>query len=149
VPDHFELFPEIVALGRDRIQLFCDDWCRGPQAKECGVASIAVAENAASIAPTLEIYASNFSRGDDLHFPFDRVAEFIIDNSCDEQSRPALKDRLQDLRRKIGVKQFQRYKVNLDAHAMALRCPSCSLVMVTQHRIYEGQKFGGKFEPMT
>ncbi len=68
------------------------------------------------------VHASNYAKGDQLHFPFDRVVEFIINQGCRESDRSTLKDRLRQLRRKVGVELFQRYKVNLDAYAMVLRC---------------------------
>ena len=45
MPEAFEPFPEIAALGRDRLQQLCEEWCRQPQAKEFGIASVSVASN--------------------------------------------------------------------------------------------------------
>ena len=132
MPEAFEPFPEIAALGRDRLQQLCDEWCCQPQAKEFGVASVGVASTGLSLEPVFEIYASNYAKGDQLHFPFDRVVEFIIDHGCRDAERSRLRDRLRQLRQKVGVELFQRYNVNLDAYTMAIRCPSCSMVLVTR-----------------
>ena len=140
MPEAFEPFPEIAALGRARLQQLCDEWCRQSRAKEFGVASISVSSNGLGLEPVFEVHASNYGRGDQLHFPFDRVVEFIIDHGCPEAARSDLKHRLRLFRQKVGVELFQRYKVNLDAYSMALRCPSCSLVLVSQCRIFKGQE---------
>ncbi len=145
----FEPFPEIAALGRDRLQQLCDEWCRQPQAKEFGIVSIIVTPDGLSLEPVFQVHASNYTKGDELHFPFDRVVEFIIDHGCREADRSRLRDRLRQLRQKVGVGLFQRYKVNLDAYTMAFRCPLCSMVLVSQYRIFKGQEFRGTFEPMT
>jgi hypothetical protein len=149
MPEAFEPFPEIAALGRVRLQQLCDEWCRQPQAKEFGIVFVRVTAAGSGLEPVFEVHASNYARGDELHFPFDRVLEFIIEHGCHEADRSNLKDRLRQLRQKVGVAVFQRYKVNLDAYTMALRCPSCSMVLMSQYRIFKGQEFGGTFEPMT
>ncbi len=149
MPEALEPFPEIAALGRNRLQQLCDECCRQPEAKEFGVACVTVTPNGLSLEPVFQVHASNYARGDELHFPFDRVVEYLIDHGCRESDRSALKDRLRQLRRQAGVEPFQRYKVNLDAYTMALRCPACSLILVSQYRIFKGQQFTGTFEPQT
>jgi hypothetical protein len=141
MPEAFETFPEIVALGRGRIQQLCDEWCLEPRSAEFGVASIMVRPDCLGLLPTFEVHASNYGRGDSLHFPFDRVVEYIIDHGCHVADREGLKRRLRELRHELGVAPFQRYKVTLEAYTMALRCPACRLLLLTQYRIFKGQEF--------
>jgi hypothetical protein len=96
-----------------------------------------------------QVHASNYAKGDQLHFPFDRVLEYIIDYGCRESDRGVLKNRLRQLRQRVGVELFQRYRVNLDAYTMALRWPACSLILVSQYWVFKGQQFTGIFEPQT
>jgi hypothetical protein len=149
MPEAFEPFPEILAMGRDRVQQLCDEWCQGPQAKECGVAYVTVAPNGLSLMPTFEVYASNYAKGDELHFPHDRVVEFIIAHGCRPDEQDGLKNRLRMMRQKAGPRVFQRYKVSLEAYRMALKCPACSHGLLSQYRIFKGQEFDGTFEPIT
>ena len=87
MPEALEPFPEIAALGRNRLQQLCDEWCRQPEAKEFGVACVTVTPNGLSLEPVFQVHASNYARGDELHFPFDRVVEYLIDHGCRESDR--------------------------------------------------------------
>ena len=139
MPEALEPFPEVRSLGRNRIQGLCDEWCNGPQAKEFGVSAIQVDGECLGLSPVFLVDAKGFDKGETLHFPFDRVLGFIIDQGCPEPQWAALKERLRALRQKVGPYLFQRYKVNRQAFTMALRCPACSHLLLTDIRVFEGQ----------
>lgn len=136
-----EPFPEIVSLGRDVLQRLCNEWAAGMQAREFGVASVTVTPDCLNLQPAFLLHANNYGKGETLHFPFDLVLEFIIDNGINEGDRSRLKERLLELRRRAGVTVFQRYAVNIRGYTMALRCPDCSHLMLTQYRVFHGQEF--------
>lgn len=134
-----EPFPEVRSLGCQRIQELCDDWCSSPQAKECGVSSIQVAADCSSLNPVFFVDAQNYDKGDSLHFPFDRLLEYIIENGCLEEIKKELNQRLRTLRSKVGPRIFQRYSVNRRGFTLALRCPNCTHLLLTNIRFFEGQ----------
>lgn len=141
MPEALEPFPEIRALGHTRLQELCNDWCQLPQAKEFGLASITVTPDCMNLQPAFLLPASTYDKGDTLHFPFDRITEFLVDRGIPESARDSLKDRLRKLRQKAGVTVFQRYKTNVQAYTMAVRCKACSHLLLTQYRIFKGQTF--------
>jgi hypothetical protein len=136
-----EPFSEIRALGAARLREICDDWCRGPVASEFGVVRINVSSDCFRLDPVLQLSASDYDRGDEVHFPFDRVVGYIIDHGSPEAEKDILRVRLPELRKKCGPRVFKRYLVTLDSFRMATRCPSCSHGFLSQHRIFRGQPF--------
>ncbi len=141
MPEILEPFPEIRELGADRLRQICDEWCRGPVASEFGIVGINVSPDCTKLGPILQLSASNYNRGDQVHFPVDRIVNYIIDQTFPEAEGAILKARLSDLRKKAGPFVFQRFVVSIDAFNMATRCPSCSHGLISQHRIFRGQQF--------
>jgi hypothetical protein len=127
-------FPEIISLGQPRLQSLCDEWCREPQAAEFGVVGIVVAPDCRNLDFQVALSAANYDKGDDVHIPLDKVILYLIERAFPVGGN-------EELRRKAGVKVFQRYKVAIQAYTMALRCPVCSQGILTQFRIFEGQAF--------
>lgn len=145
-----EPFPEVMALGRQRLQQLCDEWCRTPQATELSVSKIDVPADCRQLDFTLALHAKNYDKGDTVIFPLDRILTFISERCLDETQRQAVASRLRELREKVGSPVYQRYAVNAQAYTMAFRCPSCSHLLLSEHRIFEGQQFlASGFDPCT
>lgn len=135
-----EPFPEVRLLGRDHIQRLCDEWCGGPQAKECGVEAVHISDDCLDVKPAIRVSPKHYDQGDVLHFPFDSLLGFIIKESFQESDQVGLMDRLRRLRQAVGTSIFQRYKVGDRALTMALNCPECSLLLLTNRRYFEGRQ---------
>jgi hypothetical protein len=113
------------------------------------VVKVAIATDCRRFDPTIGLTAASYNGGEVVHFPFDRLLEFIIDHGCAESMRPVLKERLRLMRQKVSVTLFQRYQVNCNVFQLAIRCPQCGHGLLTQLRVFEGQSFPMKdMEPL-
>lgn len=82
----------------------------------------------------------SFGMGVVLHFPFDSMMNYIIDHGVDGDLRQGVKDRLRYMRQKVGPNLFQRYKLNVHALKLAVFCPACDRLNLTDIRVLQGQR---------
>ena len=136
MPEAFVSFPEVMALGHDRLQQFCDEWCKMPVAREFSVSRVLISEDCRCFDPNIRLDAANYDKGDIVHFPFDRLMEYVITRGFPANERQVLRDRLLLMRQSVGVELYQRFETTVDAYTLATCCPHCHRVILTQLRIF-------------
>lgn len=111
--EFLEPFPEVVALGRSRLQVLCDEWVETPIARECAIRGVVINEAATGFSDVQVLATHQVQDQEDFHFPADNLLRYIIEQTFHEPKASELKIRLMALRQKVGPIVFQRYRANL------------------------------------
>jgi len=138
-----DTFPELTALGRDRVQELSNQWVLTPKAKEFAVTEVFIAAKGAKLVLGFSVTVSHdYSEGEDYFFPMDDLLGFIIKHGiASEEQRGTLQTRLRQARLRGGRDVFQRFRIaNVGPKlALFLECknPECKRPLRTQYRKHE------------
>src|SRR5437879_694706 len=133
--DILSLLPELAAIGRTQLQLYCNDWLRRPVAQEFGVSFLAVQPDL-TLAVNIDPNRSQIV-GEDLAFiPIDELVGYIIDQHF---QNPANRNELHSELRKIRTLLRKRYEATKGRiGALYLVCKNCSAVFESDQQAAEG-----------
>lgn len=138
--DILNLFPELTAIGREKLQVYCDEWLRRPIAREFGIAQLFVDEQL-MLAVYIDVNRAEFI-DDNAFIPIDELLGYIIDQhfaGSDERSR--LHADVREDRKRWGL-LHREYEATIGrAGSLSLVCknPDCGATLNTSHRGIEGQ----------
>ena len=141
-PEVFEAFPDIKALGKERLQALCDEWLGKPTAKEFAVAELFVMEEHGKLTMSFRVEVTHKLKDrEEYHFPMDSLLNYIADHGIEsEADREQVKADIVSKRQEVGSDVYQRFLTDLGPElAVFLTCknPSCQDLMMTQ---FKGRK---------
>ena len=128
----FQMFPEIVALGRDALQRLCDEWLKTPQASAHGVTAVVVHDD---LRMDLGVQiTSDAADKAEFFFPMDDLLFFIVERGIQEASkRQRTRARIIGGRQRGGPDVFQRFAIAGPRRTLFVKCknPDCRNTMDT------------------
>jgi hypothetical protein len=128
------LYPELTAIGREQMQLYCDEWVQRPIAKQFGIAQV-VADD------SLRLYISvvsiaRFLDGHQIVLPIDELVDFVIDrHDFEPGARQALHKRVRETRDTWPELNPQYDVATSRIGRLHLTCknPACGVLIETSH----------------
>jgi hypothetical protein len=139
--DILQLFPDLAAIGKNELQVNCNEWLERPIARECGLAQIIV-DDQRNMQVTLDEAAAEI-HGDLARLPLDELLGYIVDRHFTEASeRQRLHASIRDERQRLD-ELGKRYEVTIGrVGTLYLVCknPDCATQMMSDKKAAEGQR---------
>ena len=139
----FELYPELKALGRERLLELCDAWISAPIAREAAVSMLLVGADGEVMTLDLGFTMTHqVHDGEEFMFPMDALLHFIVDRAIDSPAdreqlkRDIARDRARD------PDTFRRFRLNLGPKLLlnvVCKHPPCQSVIGTGLSAYKSQ----------
>jgi hypothetical protein len=134
------LLPEVAAIGRQRLQIYCSEWLQRSIAREFAVTHLIVGDDLA-LTVNIDDSRARFA-GEQAFIPIDELVGYIVDQHFDDaDTRRRLHDQLRDIR-KSWADQGYRYSVMAGrVGRLWIKCknPNCDASLESAQEAIEGQ----------
>ncbi|MCI0333794.1 MAG: hypothetical protein L0228_11300 [Planctomycetes bacterium] len=132
--DYLQAFPELVAIGRQQLQRYCDEWANRPIAREFGIAQVFVDDEL-----LLSVHLDARQTGDIVIIHLDELLGYIVDNHFpDAEQRRELHGRIREVRLSGRFGNPRGQVIRGRRGTLYLTCKSCGAEMETEQQGIEG-----------
>jgi len=131
--------PDVAAIGRTKLQDYCNEWLQRPIARDYGITNLIVGSD---LLLTINVYRSEQLVDNRAFIPIGDLLDYIIDQQFDDPAkRRELHNESLAIRQRWDEVGYQYIMMNKRVGNLWLKCknPACDFSLETTQQAVEGQ----------